>query len=348
MVTSLETLKPMNNSQAVNTGDIEIRIDNRIRLMSAVLAVTDYPEKAQQAKPHGTHAHARATRKHLAEHSKHPIVQLTQIMLDKNVPVEALFTATQALDPQTFSAQTPLPDWLPRDWDAALRDFYTRAALAEWWSNEHFVWDKSEKETRKVFSGVSFKQFLHPYFGDIAEQFIFMPNLAFPSDREIGIRYNQELICITPPPLAWGDSPPWPYDEDTMLMHSYRATLVQYGRILLMSYLRANPEQVKSASESPLPVNDQFRAQFPSWEEQFTELFVNALVAMYLEEFVSEAEYKAFVLIEKKVRGMNILPGTVSVMRRYLQERGNKYNTLMEFLPLFPKQLRVAKRIVTL
>jgi hypothetical protein len=43
------------------------------------------------------------------------------------------------------------------------------------------------------------------------------------------------------------------------------------------------------------------------------------------------------------------VPGTVSVLRRYLQEKGGaKYSTLVEFLPYFPKQLRVAKRIVNL
>jgi len=42
------------------------------------------------------------------------------------------------------------------------------------------------------------------------------------------------------------------------------------------------------------------------------------------------------------------LPGTVSVMRRYLQEvGGGKYRNLAEFLPVFPKQLRVARKIVT-
>jgi hypothetical protein len=165
----------------------------------------------------------------------------------------------------------------------------------------------------------------------------------------LGLRLDNQLICISPPPLAWGDSPPWPFDEETMLMQSYRAALVQYGRLVLTQMLRQNAEQVREAAETELPLNDQFRAQFPSWEEQFVELFVTAVVAMYLESHLNEAEYKSFVLMERKVRGMNILPGTVSVLRRYLQEKGgSKYASLVEFLPFFPKQLRVAKRIVNL
>jgi len=34
------------------------------------------------------------------------------------------------------------------------------------------------------------------------------------------------------------------------------------------------------------------------------------------------------------------------VMRRYMQEVGNRYDNLSEFLPIFPSQLRVAKKIV--
>ena len=67
-----------------------------------------------------------------------------------------------------------------------------------------------------------------------------------------------------------------------------------------------------------------------------------------LEDYVSEAEAKAYILMERKVRGMTILPGTVSVLRRYMQELGNKYESLIDFLPIFPRQLRIAKKIVTL
>jgi hypothetical protein len=46
---------------------------------------------------------------------------------------------------------------------------------------------------------------------------------------------------------------------------------------------------------------------------------------------------------------MTILPGTISVLHRYLRERdAGRYDTLLDFLPVFPKQLRVAKRLVSL
>jgi hypothetical protein len=129
----------------------------------------------------------------------------------------------------------------------------------------------------------------------------------------------------------------------------YRSALSQFGRLLMLAYLRANAEKVAPVADTPLPVSDQFRARYPTWQEQFTNLFVAAASALYLETKVSKAESNAYVLMERKTKGMVILPGMVSVMRRYLSEHKNgRYTNLIDFLPVFPKQLRVAAKIVTL
>ena len=80
----------------------------------------------------------------------------------------------------------------------------------------------------------------------------------------------------------------------------------------------------------------------------YTLVTLVTLTALYLEDYVNEREYRAFVLIEQRMRGMNILPGTVSVMRRFMQERGSKFQSINDWVRVFPKQLRVAKRLVSL
>ena len=152
---------------------------------------------------------------------------------------------------------------------------------------------------------------------------------------------------MTAPRLAWGDSPPWPFDEDPA--HVYRAALSQFGRLLLHKYLHRNAARLAEATQTPLPVSEEFTKRYTTWEEQFAALWLAAAVAIYLEDYVSQAEAKAYVLMARKAQGMTILPGTVSVLRRYLNEReAGRYSEMMDFLPIFPKQLRVAKRIVTL
>jgi hypothetical protein len=329
--------------------DVQVRLDDRVRLMSALLAATDFPEKAQRRKPHGTHAHARATRKILADYAQHPAVQTTQALLDQSTPLEALFTLALRLSLPDIQLSGEAPTWMPIGYIEKIRDFCTAAQLPAWWQRERSLWEKAETEAQHVFNHVKFREFLIPFLDEVDGQFVFIPNISYPTDHDLGLRHDGALICIAPPPLAWGDNPPWPYDEETMRMHSYRMALSQVGRLLLTDRLHDNRDRLSEAAQEELPLNEQFRTAFPTWEDQFIELFVTALVAMYLEQHMNEAEYKSFVLMERRMRGMNILPGTVSVLRRYLQEKGgSKYSNLMEFLPYFPKQLRVAKRMVNI
>ncbi len=333
---------------STQTSDITVKIDDRIRLLSVALSATDHPEKAQQRKRHQPHAHARSTRKYMLDngYDSHPAVQGLQTMLDRNVPLEALFTLSMLFDWSDKLAIKALPPWVTENWNSNLWDLYETAKIQTYWADDNNVWSLAEAQASQVFQTVKYHEFLSPFVGDFDEHLIFMPNLLYPADENIGIRVGNDLVAITPPPLAWGDSPPWPFDEETLLNHSYRASLTEYGRLLLKAYFNKHPDALEQASQKDMPVNDNFKAEYPTWEEQFIALFVSASVAMYLEDYMNKAEAKSYILMEKKVRGMTILPGTVSVMRRYLQEVGNRYENLIEFLPIFPAQLRVAKRIV--
>ena len=117
----------------------------------------------------------------------------------------------------------------------------------------------------------------------------------------------------------------------------------------MSSYLRAHAEQLGDPNENPLPITDKFRALYPTWTEQFANLFVAGAVAIYLEDHVSQAEANAYVLLERKMRGLEILPGVIHVLRHYLRElETGRYQTLLDLLPNFSRRLRIANKIVSL
>ncbi|NWF70524.1 MAG: hypothetical protein HXY40_15660 [Chloroflexi bacterium] len=328
--------------------EVQVRIEDRIRLMSAVLAATDWPDKAQERKPHGTHAHARLTRKYLAEFRSHEAVRAVQGLLDNgNTPLEALFALSLFLKWPDLTLENA-PKWVPPQWDTHLRDFFHRSNLAKFWQDEHEVWDKSLKECRKMLAETHLKDFLKPFLGEITENLVFVPNISYPTDHEIGLRFGQELIVITPPWLAWGESPPWPFDEN--VAHIFGTIINQFSRHILVGQLRANAEKVAEVADAnPLPLPDHFKVTHPTWAEQFTALFGLATTAMYLQDYISKREADSYLTIERKMHKLDILPGMISVLRRYVQELENgRYKTIIDFLPVFPKQLRVAKRIVSL
>lgn len=324
--------------------DVCVKLDDRVRLMSAALAATSYPQDAQERQRHGTHAHARATRSRMTAFAGHPAVRTLQGLLDEDAPLEAIFMFALLLHLPDGRIANP-PAWMPPDWDAQLNDFYAVAGLADWWQNDAAAWQKSLADSTRVFEDIQFKVFLRPFLGEIKRQLIFIPNISYPTDQELGFRLRSDLVCVVPPRLAWGDSPPWPYDEDPA--HVYRAALTQYGRLLTGAFLRNHAEQVDA--EKPLPVSDHFKAIYPTWAEQFTSLFVAGLVAIFLEDHVSTAEASAYVLMERKLHGLEILPGVVNVLRHYLRElETGRYQTLLDFLPNFSRRLKVANRIISL
>ncbi len=331
--------------------DVYVKLDDRIRLIAAALAATSYPDDAQVRHRHGTHAHARATRRLLADFADHEAVRSLQALLDHGAPLEAVFTLALVLPfpdgNNEQSARWTPPRWMPPHWDDQLMRFYADADLAAWWQSEAAAWQTAFEDASRTFENVHFKPFLQPYLGEIDERLIFAPNILYPTDQTLGLRFGSDLVCIAPPRVAWGDSPPWPFDEDPA--HVYRAAIEQYGFILMDAYLRAHAERIIELAQTPLPVTEQYRALYPTWAEQFAHLFVAGAVAIYLEDHVSQAEASAYVLMERKVSGLEVLPGVIHVFRRYLRElESGNYTSLLDLLPNFSRQLKVANKIASL
>ncbi|MCA9889788.1 MAG: hypothetical protein KC546_15520 [Anaerolineae bacterium] len=328
---------------------VTVSLDDRIRLLSAVLAATHYPQEAQDRGRHLAHSHARNTQKYLLNQgmNEHPAVKSLEDMLNRKVPLEALFTM-MLLMPWPDLEVDSLPPFVPGNWPQQLHDFYLKSNIRGFWTENELPWQDAVTQSKLIFENVSFNEFLGQFTGDVSEKFVFMPNISYPAVEEMGLRYKDQLIAIVPPPQAWGDSPPWPYDDETQLISVYRGAVTQYARLLLHGYFRLNTEKLEEAKEKELPISDELKVVYPTWEDQFMMLYTKALVAMYLEDHVDPLEAKAYMLIERKANSIALLPGTISVLRRYLRERGNRYESFMDFLPYFPTQLRVAKRIVSL
>ncbi|MEP7284907.1 MAG: hypothetical protein ABI947_03970 [Chloroflexota bacterium] len=323
-----------------------VRIDDRVRLMSAVLAATNYPDKSQERKKHGTHPHARGTRKVVSDYSHHPAVHAMQVLLDQNVPLNSMYNYVMRL---TWPALTTddMPRWVPPRWNEHLKHFYEVTNIAKWWATEDENWKTPLRHLTEVFDKVDLYAALEPFVGNIAESFVFMPNIGYPSDQNIGLRLGGELIAIVPPPIAWGDSPPWPYKDDEAL--AYRAALTEYGTILISSFMRQQSAIINTLAEKPLEVSEKYSLTHPTWQDQFVGLFTAALIYLLLEDSVSSLEAKSFMQYMQKVENVTILPSVASVFRRYLEEyKAGHYASFVEFLPNFSKQLRVVKTIAAL
>lgn len=325
---------------------LQVLIDDRARLMSAVLAATDWPDGEQTRQRHRAHVHARRTARRVAAQADHPAVRTLQTLLDQRTPLEAIYTYALSLSwPDLTTKAASL--WVPLHWNEQLGDFYLQTGLEAWWREELEAWQRAFEQTQKVIASVDFYRFFEAFVGEVAEQFILMPTISYPSDGEIGVRLAGQLFCIIPPRIAWGDNEPWPFDEDKA--HIFRGALSEYGRLLMVSYLRQKAEEIAPVTRTALPVGKAFADSHPTWSDQFTGLFVAGAVAIFLEQTIGPKEAQAYILMEHRVHGLTNLPGVVSVLKRYLKEREEgRYEQLSDYLPNFAKHLRVANRVVSL
>lgn len=324
-----------------------IKTDDRIRLLSAVLGATSYPDKSQEKRKHGTHAHARGTRKIVAEFNHHPAVRAMQILLDQSIPLAAMCGYMLRLTWPALEVGEDMPRWVPPRWNEHLKHFYEQTGLEKWWQEETPQWETPKRHLREIFGPVDLYSFFMPFVGHVVETLVFMPNISYPTDQTIGLRLGGELIAISPPPMAWGDSPPWPYKDDPAL--AYRTALAEYGGMLMDAYIRQHSDTIEQIADRPLQVDEKYAAAHPSWHAQFMGVFKATITAIFLEDSVSSLEARSFLQYMQKVEGLTSLPGVVSVFRRYLEDfRAGRYQGFIDYLPNFTKHLRVARSIATL
>lgn len=301
---------------SMTASDVQVRIDDRVRLMGALLAASRYPDLAQARKKHAVHAYARATRKRVASLAGHPAVHNVNALLEEEFSLDLLFATTMVLDPVTLQlspkAAAARPDGsMADDW----LDFAQQAGLQDWWREEAEAWERSMEEAGRVLAGAALAPFLSLTFGPIKMPLAFMPNISYPADVELALPSVGAMMAVVPPRPAWGDSPPWPFDEDPA--HLLRGAIVAFTNLLLWEVLGNQTLEFTSLIDDRLPVSHAFRTLYPYEMEQYVQVFGAGLVAIYLEDHISPQEAKAYLLMEKRMRGLDLLPAVVQVLREY-------------------------------
>ena len=324
---------------------ITVQIDNRIRLMSSILAMTTWPIEEQAYHPHGIHAHAKATRAYLAQAEDHPAVHTMQELKETGLSLDEIFGYTACLNwPGLRARGATLPKWAPKGWSAQMRDFMHSNRVRDLWEQDEQAWKEAEEQANRALAKGDPHGLLARFFGPLDLELAFQPNLCFPTNETLGFKHGKKLVCICPPRVAWGNNPPWPYDDDPPA--TYAETISSYAKVLLAEYLKKHPKETEQAKSGDLPVPNAFRARYPEWFDQFAVIFVSGVTAIFLEDTFGKPEADAYIVIAHKAHGFKVLPTVVDVLNRYLEGHSEgKYSAFAEYMPVFSKTLRIAERI---
>ncbi len=269
---------------------IEVCLEDRLRLAGALLAAGEWPEVEQKLKPYKPHRVAESARKHFSPARAHPAVLAAQALAGQGEGLGGLFA-------QFLRGDTP------KNLASELPGFVTATEPDKFWAETEADWQAAVNESREVLGRADLEQFLADLFGPLSLSLALMPNLLFPGQKCLALEADNRLIIYAPPPLAWGASPPWRYNErpdEVLAMVSQSA-----ARHFVEPHLPAGAEALSLAA-----------------------------AVLFLRQAEGQAAGDQFMVIQKKTRGWRGLLGVVSGLESVLAaRRGGQWPRWTDYLP---------------
>ena len=278
--------------------EISILIDDRARLVTAVLAASQWPKLEQAELTHAVHPHAKQTQQFVKRVADHAAVTAVNQALTASVPLSHLFSSVLRTNWGSFLPQEPLPEDDRFDtaaWLKLLADFGEKSGLPIFWASHQAAWDEGLTDLKSIFHESTIGRFLaHLRRKPLTQQIAIMPNLVYPALRPVLAETAVTVYLLLPPPKAVGESPPWPFDEDPgwVLDHTCHA---------LMDHFLAD-----------------ILAQFGPDQQQ---LLKYAATTLFLEEAIDETEAMGYLIRTKKQHNLPRLPLAVEELRHWLPQQ---------------------------
>jgi hypothetical protein len=229
---------------------LNIAIDERLRLVTAVLSASSWPLEEQNELTHAVHPQAKLVRQFVQPFTTHAAVNGVNEALINGVALADLFSAALRCTWPHFAPTSELPHVLKIDaWVGALADFArTTAVTTIFWPQQTAVWQAAQAALEKIFTEGDLLAALGQ-LGAVADTAVtLMPNLIFPALTPVVATGAGALVLLLPPPKAVGESPPWPFDEDPGWVV---ATVAEQ----LLPYLLANELAQLDAAQHPIAMH---------------------------------------------------------------------------------------------
>lgn len=273
---------------------ILVRIDDSFRLAGTLLAASDWPDYEQTVKAYMSHRTSSAAHKHFADQRAHPAVVGARAIVGNGDGLGQLYT--HALN-ATWPANLPANDFLP---------------LAQaFWAEHQTEWQAAEAEANEVVKRADLGHFIDDLLGPQTRQMVFVPNLLFPGKQLVGAVSATETVVAIHPPIAWGSSHPWKYNE--------RADEV---------FAKLSEALARTIFDASLP-------EAHSALRKHGEAFSLAAAVLFLRQAEGDAAGDQFMVMEKKTRGIKHLPAVVAALEPILADRrAGKYTGLADYAGL--------------
>jgi hypothetical protein len=277
--------------------DITILIDDRARLVTAVLAAGRWPQIEQARLTHAVHPHAKQTQQFVQRLAEHRAVTAINDALAANTPLASFFSTALRASWGSFIAREPLPESDTFDtaaWLKMLPDFGEKSGLSVFWAAHQPAWEEAMSDLKAIFFDTPLARFLAQLRHQALDQQIaIMPNIVYPALQPVLAETAETVYLLLPPPKAVGESPPWPYDEDPgWVLERACHTLMDHFMADILSQFNSNQQR----------------------------LLKYAAATLFLEEAIDETEANGYLIRTKKQHDLPRLPAAVTELRQWLEQ----------------------------
>ncbi|MCB8943006.1 MAG: hypothetical protein H6658_04560 [Ardenticatenaceae bacterium] len=274
---------------------ITISLDDRARLVTAVLAASNWPELEQQQTPHAVHPHSKHTAYYVESTAEHTAVTLLNQGLADDIPLSDYFTAALRCTWPDFAPQEALPATLADGaWVGTLADFYQKTNLGQFLQTESEPWQTAYDDLVGIFQNSKLPAYLQKLCGNGLPDMVIVPTVVYPLLQPVLVpTATNSHFMILPPAKAWGESSPWPFGEDPGWV------IAQSCFYLVQHFLADTLAQMDATQQG---------------------LLTYSAVTLCLEEEFDEAEAMTYLVQKKREQKLPTLPLTVETLRDYLAE----------------------------
>jgi hypothetical protein len=273
---------------------ITISLDDRARLVTAVLAASHWPELEQQQTPHAVHPHSKHTAYHVAAAANHTAVIHLNQGLANGVSLTDYFTAALRCTWPDLTPQEALPAALADgDWVSSLPSFYQQTTLGQFLIDEQEPWQIAHDDLVGIFQNSKLPAFLQKLCGARLPDLVIVPTVVYPLLQPVLVKTAVSDFIILPPAKAWGESSPWPFGEDPGWV------IAQTCFFLVQHFLADTLIQMDETQQG---------------------LLTYSAVTLCLENEFDEAEAMTYLVQKKREQKLPKLPLAVEVLRDYLAE----------------------------
>lgn len=275
--------------------ELKVVIDERARLVTAVLAASHWPDLEQAQATHAVHPHSKQVKQWVRPYKNHPAVQRVNDSLAVNVGLDSFFTAVLRCGwPDKMDITHPPQG--AQDWVKSLADFAIQSNLLGFWAEHTEPWEEARAGLETIFAQSQIMRFLGKLLGQpVPKNVAVMPTITYPMLNPILAETDNTVFFILPPAKAWGESPPWPHGEDPGWV------IAQTCWHLAGHFLADTLAELDDDAAAAL---------------------IHAAVTLCLEADFDEAEAMAYLVRSKKEHKLPRLPLVVDNLRDYLAGNG--------------------------